>query len=96
MSLDSSIVGLRPFTLNYGYFSFFESRVNRRRIFIRVPFDDSSAGLSPQRIISMAVVSVSGDTPMDTSDLELETVTRGGEWGEEAFRDAGKATFGDL
>lgn len=26
---------------------------------------------------------------------ELETLTRGTEWGEEAFRDAGDATFGD-
>lgn len=25
---------------------------------------------------------------------ELETLTRGGTWGEEAFRDAGEATFG--
>lgn len=25
----------------------------------------------------------------------LETLTRGGEWGKEAFRDAGPATFGD-
>lgn len=25
---------------------------------------------------------------------ELETLTRGGEWGTESFRDAGEATFG--
>jgi hypothetical protein len=28
------------------------------------------------------------------SNIELVTVTRGGEWGAEAFRDAGEATFG--
>lgn len=26
---------------------------------------------------------------------ELETLTRGCDWGDEAFRDAGEATFGD-
>ena len=26
---------------------------------------------------------------------ELETLTRGTEWGDEAFRDAGEATFGE-
>lgn len=26
---------------------------------------------------------------------ELQTLTRGEDWGEEAFRDAGEATFGD-
>ena len=28
------------------------------------------------------------------SQTELETVTRGEEWGEEAFRDTGAVTFG--
>ena len=28
------------------------------------------------------------------SQIELETVTYGDEWGEEAFRDTGAATFG--
>lgn len=27
-------------------------------------------------------------------NIELETLTRDGEWGNEAFRDAGEATFG--
>lgn len=45
--------------------------------------------------MSIAAVSAHSDASMDTNDIELETVTRGGEWGEEAFRDAGEATFGD-
>ena len=33
---------------------------------------------------------------LDPDTPELKTVTRNEEWGPEAFRDAGEATFGNL
>lgn len=35
-----------------------------------------------------------GDIRLVRKLPDLETLSRGGEWGEEAFRDAGEATFG--
>lgn len=40
------------------------------------------------------VVREGGDIRLVRRVPGLETLTRGGEWGEEAFRDAGEATFG--
>lgn len=40
------------------------------------------------------VVREGGDIRLVRELPELETLTRGEEWGEEAFRDAGEATFG--
>ena len=40
------------------------------------------------------VVREGGDIRLVRVLPDLETVTRGEEWGEEAFRDAGEATFG--
>lgn len=41
------------------------------------------------------VVREGNDIRLVRSLPELETLTRGGDWGDEAFRDAGEATFGD-
>lgn len=41
------------------------------------------------------VVREGGDIRLVRQLPELRTVTRGSEWGEEAFRDAGTATFGE-
>jgi len=41
------------------------------------------------------VVSDGSDIRLVRHPTELETLTRGEEWGDEAFRDAGDATFGD-
>lgn len=40
------------------------------------------------------VVREGGDIRLVRQLPDLETLTRGDEWGEEAFRDAGDATFG--
>lgn len=40
------------------------------------------------------VVRDGGDIRLVRELPELETLTRGGKWGDEAFRDAGDATFG--
>lgn len=40
------------------------------------------------------VVREGGDIRLVRKLPELETLTRDGEWGTEAFRDAGEATFG--
>lgn len=40
------------------------------------------------------VVREGGDIRLVRQLPELETLTRGGDWGDEAFRDAGDATFG--
>jgi AbrB family looped-hinge helix DNA binding protein len=40
------------------------------------------------------VVREGGDIHLVRQLPELETLTRGGDWGDEAFRDAGEATFG--
>ena len=40
------------------------------------------------------VVRDGGDIRLVRELPDLETLTRGSEWGEEAFRDAGDATFG--
>lgn len=45
--------------------------------------------------VEFTVIREGGDIHLVRELPELETVTRGGEWGEEAFRDAGEATFGD-
>jgi bifunctional DNA-binding transcriptional regulator/antitoxin component of YhaV-PrlF toxin-antitoxin module len=41
-----------------------------------------------------AVVRQGGDIRLGRRLPELETLTRGGEWSEGAFRDAGEGTFG--
>ncbi|WP_313694491.1 AbrB/MazE/SpoVT family DNA-binding domain-containing protein [Halorarum halobium] len=41
------------------------------------------------------VVREGGDIRLVRRLPELETLSRGEDWGEEAFRDAGEATFGD-
>ncbi|HET7322727.1 MAG TPA: AbrB/MazE/SpoVT family DNA-binding domain-containing protein [Halococcus sp.] len=43
---------------------------------------------------TFAVVREGGDIRLVRQLPDLETLTRGGSWGEETFRDAGKATFG--
>jgi AbrB family looped-hinge helix DNA binding protein len=40
------------------------------------------------------VIREGGDIRLVRKLPELETLSRDGEWGEEAFRDAGEATFG--
>lgn len=40
------------------------------------------------------VIREGGDIRLIRKLPELETLTRGEEWGEEAFRDAGEGTFG--
>jgi len=45
--------------------------------------------------VEFTVIREGGDIRLVRKLPELETVTRGDEWGEEAFRDAGEATFGD-
>lgn len=40
------------------------------------------------------IVREGGDIRLVRQLPELETLTRGAEWGEEAFRDAGGSTFG--
>lgn len=40
------------------------------------------------------VIREGGDIRLVRKLPELETLTRGEEWGEEAFRDAGEGTFG--
>jgi len=44
--------------------------------------------------VEFAVLREGGDIRLVRKLPDLETLTRGGEWGEEAFRDAGEATFG--
>lgn len=44
--------------------------------------------------VEFKVVREGGDIRLVRQLPELETLTRGGEWGDEAFRDAGDATFG--
>jgi AbrB family looped-hinge helix DNA binding protein len=44
--------------------------------------------------VEFTVVREGGDIRLVRKLPELETVTRGKEWGDEAFRDAGEATFG--
>ena len=44
--------------------------------------------------VEFTVIREGGDIRLVRELPELETVTRDGEWGEEAFRDAGGATFG--
>jgi len=41
------------------------------------------------------VVRDGGTIRLERKLPDLETLTRGEEWGDEAFRDAGEATFGD-
>lgn len=43
--------------------------------------------------VEFKVVREGGDIRLVRQLPELETLTRGGEWGDEAFRDAGDATF---
>lgn len=43
---------------------------------------------------TFTVVREAGDIRLVRELPELETLTRDEEWGEEAFRDAGEATFG--
>lgn len=40
------------------------------------------------------IVREDGDIRLVRVLPDLDTVTRGGDWGDEAFRDAGEATFG--
>ena len=44
--------------------------------------------------VEFTVVREGGDIRLVRKLPELQTVTRDEEWGSEAFRDAGKATFG--
>lgn len=44
--------------------------------------------------VEFTVLREGGDIRLIRNLPDLETLTRGGEWGEEAFRDAGEATFG--
>jgi len=44
--------------------------------------------------VEFTVVREGGDIRLVRKLPELETLTRGKEWGSEAFRDAGEATFG--
>ena len=45
--------------------------------------------------VEFKVIREGGDIRLVRQLPELETLTRDEDWGEEAFRDAGKATFGD-
>jgi AbrB family looped-hinge helix DNA binding protein len=45
--------------------------------------------------VEFRVVREGGDIRLVRQLPELETLTHGEEWGDEAFRDAGEATFGD-
>ncbi len=45
--------------------------------------------------VEFTVVREGCDIHLVRKSSGLDTVTRGEEWGEEAFRDAGAATFGD-
>lgn len=45
--------------------------------------------------VEFTVVREGGDIRLVRKLPELDTVTRGDEWGDEAFRDTGEATFGD-
>lgn len=44
--------------------------------------------------VEFEVVREGGDIRLIRQLPELETLTRDGDWGDEAFRDAGEATFG--
>ena len=44
--------------------------------------------------VEFTVLREGGDIRLVRKLPDLETLTRGDEWGDEAFRDAGEATFG--
>lgn len=65
---------------------------DRGRLTIPKPLRDD---LQLEAGTEFEIVREDGDIRLVRQLPDLETLTRGDEWGPEAFRDAGEATFGD-